>query len=47
MEFKAALAFGFSTAIMNAPGYIRLTMPNGDMIEISGKTVQITGLLGS
>ncbi len=44
VEFKVTLDYGFSSANCTMPGYLQLTLPNGDVMEFTTKAVKVTGL---
>ena len=45
MEFKVTLNYGFTSCNCSVPGFMQLTLPGGDVIELQGKQSKITGLL--
>jgi hypothetical protein len=44
-EFKLNIKGAFTSVIFSAPGKMILSLPDGSLLDISSKNVEVTGLL--
>jgi len=46
-QFKLGVSKSFTCAYFSAPGKVKLTLPNKDIVHLSSKTIEISGLMST